>query len=128
MATRLAITAAIAVAIAGSPWLHRHRRARRQAGPAVHPPVPAELLDGASRTWLLFTTPWCAACGAVEARLRAADPRARVVTVDATAQPALAGAFAIRSAPTVLLADGDGRVQARLVGAGAVEAFVGARD
>jgi hypothetical protein len=88
------------------------------------PPVPAALLDGADRTWLLFTTPYCASCGPVEARLRAADPSARLVRVDATREPMLADAFGIRAAPTVLLADAGGRVEARLVGAAAVDRYV----
>ena len=89
-----------------------------------HPLVPASLLAGASRTWVLFTSPYCATCGPVEARLRASDPDARVVKVDATREPHLASAFSIRSAPTVLLADGAGNVTARLVGAEAVDSYV----
>ena len=89
-----------------------------------HPRVPAALLDGAPRTWVVFTTPYCASCGPVEERLRQSDPESRVVKVDATRQPVLADAFHVRSAPTVLLADGDGTVQARLVGASAVESYI----
>ena len=74
---------------------------------------------------MVFTSPYCATCGPVEARLRASDPGARVVKVDATREPALADAFSIRSAPTVLLADAEGRVTARLVGPEAVEDYVG---
>lgn len=88
------------------------------------PDVPAELVAGAERTWVVFTTPACATCGPVAERLRRDDPGARVVTVDATAEPLLAGAFHVRSSPTVLLADGRGRVQARLVGAAAVDGYV----
>jgi hypothetical protein len=85
-----------------------------------HPRVPLSLLDGASRTWVVFTTPYCASCGPVEEHLRASDPEARVVKVDSTRQPSLARAFHVRSAPTVLLADRSGEVRARLVGASAV--------
>src|SRR5205085_11399757 len=98
--------------------LHREER--------PHPRVPAALLDGAARTWVVFTTPFCASCGPVEQRLRQSDPDARVVKVDATRQPALADAFHVRSAPTVLLADHEGTVQARLVGASAVESYISA--
>jgi hypothetical protein len=114
-----------AVALAGR--LYRARGARLQAERPSHPRIPASLLDGATRTWVVFTTPYCATCGPVEARLRATDPDARVVRVDATREPHLAGAFSIRSAPTVLLADGQGNVTARLVGAEAVDAYVAAR-
>jgi hypothetical protein len=107
--------------------LYRRWRAGLVTARPLHPAVPASLLAGASRTWVLFTTPYCAACGPVEARLRASDPGARVVKVDATREPHLADAFSIRSAPTALLADADGRVAARLVGAEAVDAYMSAR-
>src|SRR2546423_1379557 len=121
MAVRLLIVAALLALFAVAPTLYRRRRF---AAPAVHPSVPAPLLDGADHTWVLFTTPWCASCGPVEEQLRASDPSARVVKVDATQDRELAGAFSVRSAPTALLADRDGRVQARLVGVEAVSQFV----
>ncbi len=92
-----------------------------------HPPVPASLRAGAERTWVVFTTPYCASCGPVEERLRSSDPGARVVRVDATREPHLVRAFAVRSAPTAVLADATGQVQARLVGSEAVERWVVAR-
>jgi hypothetical protein len=114
-----------AVALAGRVY-RAWRDGLRKEQPA-HPLVPASLLEGAARTWLVFTSPYCATCGPVEARLRALDPGARVVKVDATREPHLASAFSIRSAPTVLLADGGGNVQARLVGAEAVDAYIARR-
>lgn len=111
-----------AVALAGR--LYRARRARLQAEQPVHPLVPGTLRAGADRTWVVFTSPYCASCGPVEARLRASDPGARVVKVDATREPHLADAFSVRSAPTVLLADVDGNVLARLVGAEAVDDYL----
>ena len=90
-----------------------------------HPLVPTELVDGAERTWIVFTTPLCASCEPVKEQLAASDPRARVVSVDATREPALADAFYVRSAPTVLLADGAGEVKERLVGAAAVRRYLG---
>lgn len=121
---RLAIVAVLVGVIAVSPLLYRRRRVRLAHGPAEHPPVPTHLLAGAPRTWVLFTTPWCASCGPAETRLRQSDPDARVVKVDAVEHAGLAGAFAIRRAPTALLADRDGRVRARLVGLEAVEDYV----
>jgi thioredoxin-related protein len=47
-----------------------------------------------------------------------------VVKVDATRHVELADAFSVRAAPTALLADADGRVTARLVGAEAVDRYV----
>jgi hypothetical protein len=121
---RLVVVALLVAAFAAAPALWRRRHARLARGPAHHPPLPASLLDGAERTWVVFTTPWCASCGPVAERLRSADPVARLVTVDATRRPDLAGALAIRSAPTALLADGQGRVQARLVGVDAVDRWL----
>lgn len=118
---RALIVIAILIAIALAGRLYRSWRGRLQAHQPVHPLVPATLRDGADRTWLIFTSPYCATCDPVETRLRASDPGARVVKVDATRETHLADAFFIRSAPTVLLADGDGHVTARLVGAGAVD-------
>ncbi len=114
-----------AVALAGR--LYRSWRAGVRDDRPAHPLVPASLLAGAARTWVVFTSPYCATCGPVEDRLRASDPDARVVKVDATREPHLAAAFSIRSAPTVLLADGAGNVTARLVGAEAVDSYVAAR-
>jgi hypothetical protein len=102
-------------------------RERRRAAERVHRPlpmVPARIVAGAERTWVVFTTPYCASAGAVEARLRAYDPRARLVEIDATDDPYLANAFDVRRAPTVLLADATGRVLARLVGAEGVDDYV----
>ena len=99
--------------------------AARPVGDGV-PALPSSLLAGAARTWVVFTTPYCASCGPVERSLRDAEPDSRVVIVDATEQPALADSFHVRTAPTVLLADGSGRVSTRLVGAAAVTAFLGA--
>jgi len=90
------------------------------------PLVPATLLAGADRTWLVFTTPYCAACGPVEESLRTSNPGVRVVRVDATREPALARAFRVRSAPTAVLADAEGRVQAHLVGTDAVHRWISA--
>jgi len=104
--------------------LYRRWRSGLQAQRPSHPLVPDSLRAGSERTWVVFTSPYCATCGPVEERLRAADPDARVVKVDATREPHLAGAFSIRSAPTALLADASGNVTARLVGAEAVENYV----
>jgi len=121
---RAVIVVVILFGIALAARLYRSWRATVQADRPVHPLVPSSLLDGATRTWVLFTTPYCATCGPVEARLRESDPEARVVKVDATREPHLADAFSIRSAPTALLADGGGNVTARLVGAEAVDSYV----
>ena len=108
--------------------LYKQWRTGLQTAQPEHPTVPEALRAGAERTWVVFTSPYCATCGPVADRLRATDPAARVVKIDASREPHLADAFSIRSAPTVLLADREGRVQARLVGVEAVDDYVaGAR-
>ena len=121
---RVFVVVAILLAVGLATRLYRARRSAVLTERPHHPRVPAALLAGAERTWVLFTTPYCASCGPVEQHLRAADPVARVVKVDATAEPHLASAFRVRTAPTVVLADADGSVQARLVGADAVRRAV----
>jgi len=117
---RAVVVVAVLLAVGLGTRLYQSRRAALLAEQPRHPLVPASLLDGAARTWVLFTTPYCATCGPVEQHLRAADPDARVVKVDATREPHLADAFRVRTAPTIVLADAEGRVQQRLVGAEAV--------
>ncbi len=104
--------------------LYRQWRAGVVADAPASPLLPQSIRAGAERTWVVFTTPYCASCGPIEARLRASDPSANVVRIDASEQPKLAGAFRIRSAPTVLLADAEGRVKARLVGVAAFDDYV----
>ncbi len=124
---KFVIVAAIVLGLIIGRRMYRQWQARLQGPIARSPRVPAALLDGADRTWVVFTTPYCASCGPVKEQLAAEDPVARIVTVDATREPHLAEAFAVRSAPTVLLADRHGDVQARLVGAPAVRNYLSAR-
>lgn len=102
---------------------HLARTARLRADQAPVPVLPGELVAGSDRTWVVFTTRFCAQCAPVEALLRAREPHAQVVKVDAEREPALARAFRIHSAPTVLLANDAGVVQQRLVGADAVRGY-----
>ncbi len=115
----------ILFAIALAARLYKSWRVGIRTEQPAHPRVPETLLAGAARTWVLFTSPYCATCGPVEARLR--ETGSRVVKIDATREPHLADAFHIRSAPTVLLADAAGNVEARLVGAEAVTDYVSTR-
>jgi hypothetical protein len=124
---RAIVVLVLLFAVALAARLYKQWRMGLQTDQPDHPTVPETLRAGAERTWVVFTSPFCATCGPVADRLQASDPGARVVKVDATREPHLADAFSVRSAPTVLLADRDGRVQARLVGAEAVESYVSAR-
>jgi hypothetical protein len=117
--SRLALLLLLAAAVAVATWAWRRRDRALQA----HEPdrlVPAELLGPGDRTWVLFRTPFCATCGPAAERLRADDPGAALVEVDATRRPDLARALGVSAAPTVLLAGPDGRVQVRLSGPRAV--------
>jgi len=109
-------------------WVLARRHGRWQVGVRGEsrpvPSLPAELLSGRARTWVVFTTPFCASCRPVADLLEASDQSAGVVVVDATREPQLAETFLVRSAPTALLADASGEVQARLVGMDAVSAYV----
>lgn len=124
---KLVLVVAIVLGLIIGRRLYVQYQARLQAPTAITRRVPPELLDGAARTWIVFTTPLCASCGPVRDQLAADDPSARIVTVDATREPHLAEAFEVRSAPTVVLADARGEVQARLVGAPAVRNYLAAR-
>ncbi len=121
---RLLVVVVLAFAVLLVARLFRQWRSSVRRDAPATPLVPLSIRAGAERTWVIFTTPLCASCGPIEARLRASDPDANVVRIDATQQPRLSNAFKVRSAPTVLLADVDGRVKARLVGAEAFDRYV----
>ena len=124
---KFVVVAAIVLALIVGRRMYVQWQARLQRHPASSPRIPSELLGDADRTWVVFTTPFCASCGPMKEQLAEQDPLAEIVTVDATREPRLADAFAVRSAPTVLLADRGGNVQARLVGAPAVRDYLSAR-
>ncbi len=121
---RAVVVVALVAVLALATMAYRRWQARVAADRPDHPAVPDALRAGAERTWVVFTSPYCATCGPATDRLRASDPGARVVTVDATLEPTLAASFSVRRAPTAVLADGRGRVTTRLVGAEAVERYV----
>ena len=114
---KILVVVTILVGIVLAKRLYRQWRHRIETAAPVHPRVPARLLGAHDRTWLVFTTPYCATCGPVIERIRALHPGAHVVKVDATVEVALADAFSVKAAPTVLLADSLGTVEARIVGA-----------
>jgi hypothetical protein len=115
MAARLLLVLVLAGAVAVMAALHRRRAARLHL-PVTVPPLPGDVTDGADRTWVVFTTPYCATCGPVKERIGSVDPGARIVEVDVADRPDLARTYHVRSAPTVLLADHAGQVLIRLVG------------
>jgi hypothetical protein len=118
--TRVLVLLAVLAAIGGVALVYARatRRDAERGGDGL-PPLPGALLAGPT-TWVIFTTPYCASCAAVEAELHRAFPDDAVVTVDATIDVELADRYHVRRAPTVLRADARGAVTERLVGADAV--------
>jgi hypothetical protein len=113
-------------------WRQRHavrvaprRRSGRRPSPGTPPLVPAALLRGADRTWVVFTTRRCRVCREVAARLRRWEPESQVTEVDAAREPRLVEAFGVGRLPAVLLADRYGQVTARLIGLREIETFTG---
>ena len=124
---KFVLVAAIVLGLILGRRLYVQYQARLQAPVQVTQRVPPELLSGAERTWIVFTTPLCASCGPVKEQIELEDPSGRIITIDATREPHLAEAFDVRTAPTVVLADATGEVRARLVGAPAVRDYLAAR-
>ena len=100
----LVVLAVVALAFAVRVALSRRARWSAQA-PLPGARFPQWVTEGAERTWVVFTTPYCAACGPIVEQLHASDPDARVVEVDATRHVGLAREFSVRAAPTVFEAD-----------------------
>jgi thioredoxin 2 len=74
-----------------------------------------------------FWAAWCGPCQAMAPQFAAAakslEPQVRLAKVDTEAEPALAGRFAVRSIPTLVLLQG-GRELARQAGAQGSEQIV----
>jgi hypothetical protein len=101
----------------------RWPRGRDRTGPLFPLPlVPAAVLRGADRTWVVFTSADCERCRAIAGRLRSAEPASQVTEVDTRREPRMAEAFRVDQLPAVLLANRYGQVEARFVGRDAVEA------
>jgi hypothetical protein len=119
---RLVVVALVLMLVVVAARMYRDRRARAAwTGPRR---IPVRLLGRAERTWVVFTSPYCATCGPLVELLRRSDPAADVVTVDAGRELALAREFHVLSAPTTVLADADGRVISRFVGSRPVHRFL----
>lgn len=110
--TRLALALALAALVALVAWAARRARRRGIQPRDVSglPPLERDVLGDAERTWIVFTTAFCAACGPTAERLRAGHPNDRVVTLDVADRPDLARRYGIRRAPTVMLVGADGTI------------------
>ncbi len=89
-------------------------------------PVLPDCLRGPGRTWVVFSTEFCATCGPVAARLRFLHPDDTVRTVMVEGEAALTDTYAVRTAPTLLEVDRDGNVVHSVAGAEPVLRYVGA--
>jgi hypothetical protein len=78
-------------------------------------PLPTALQAQGAR-WVVFSTEYCAVCPSVVAEIEQNRPGERVVVLDVGENLDLAARYKVRRAPTVLRADGDGAVLARLSG------------
>lgn len=114
MLLRLLLVAVLVVAVLVTARVYLRARSK-----------PVDLLDlppldgdvaGDNATWVIFTTEYCATCEPVKERIGRLDPTADLVEVDVARRPDLAHRYQVRSAPTVLFASSNGRVQARFVG------------
>lgn len=118
----LVVAALAMVMVAAHVGARRLERRRRTTDSGAVPPVPADLLERESgrAEMLLFTGPWCAACGPVREELAAVHGPGAVVEVDVSRHPDLAERYDIRTTPTLLVVGEDGAVRRRLAGAPAV--------
>jgi len=130
--------------LAGALLTYRYRRSSADdvtrgavdaAGDSLWPALPADVTadarDDRGRampTWVIFTTPLCVSCTAVQHDLERSFPHHLVRKIDATERPDLADRYEVRRAPTTILADASGRVVERLVGPEAVRDFIGTLD
>lgn len=73
---------------------------------------------------MVFSNPECRTCRTFAERLRTAEPGSRVTEVDTRREPRLAEAYRVTQVPAVLLANRYGQVEARLIGASAIEAAI----
>jgi len=83
-------------------------------------------MRGDGPQWVVFSTEYCAVCPSVVAEIESRRPGERVVVLDVAEHLDLASLYKVRRAPTVLRAEGDGSVVARLAGVDAVRAELAA--
>jgi Thioredoxin len=95
-----------------------------ETGAHLWPLLPEELGASRTATWVIFSTPLCVSCGAVQAQLERSFPHHRVLKIDATERPDLADLYHVRRAPTTIVADANGTIVERFVGPQAVADFI----
>jgi hypothetical protein len=120
-ATVLAVVALVALCAL---LYQRSRRIDMGRGASGWPPLPARLVGASDATWVIFTTPLCVSCDAVEADLQLRFPSQAIEKIDATTDTDLARSYGVKRAPTVLRADARGSITARLVGVEGVRSYL----
>lgn len=111
--TRLVVVLVIVAGVALIGALYRRSHSLHAARPLDAHPIETDITAGAARTWVVFTTKYCATCEPTIERLRKDDPDARFVRLDVAERPDLARRYDVRTAPTVLLAAADGTILER---------------
>lgn len=114
---RILIVVGLVVAFAAAKWWYDRRSAALADRSALDLPTLPTRLRGPGRTWIVFATEYCATCGPVAERLRDLHPDDTVHKVMVEAEPALADAYAVRTAPTLLEVDPTGVVVHSVAGA-----------
>ena len=110
---RLLVMLGLVTVVAVIAFASRWARARSAARPRPMPPLDRTLTADTPRTWVVFTTQYCATCEPTMERIKRSDPNAQVLKIDVADRPDLARRYDVRRAPTVLVADEDGTIRAR---------------
>ncbi len=123
---RIVIVVALLAAFGAAKFLYDRRTAAVADRSSLDLPMIPERLRGPGRTWLVFSTEFCATCGPVTERIRALHPDDTVHKVMVEDNVPLADSFRVQTAPTLVEADGNGTVVRSVAGAEHVLRYVDA--
>lgn len=65
---------------------------------------------------LFFSTSWCGPCKSLKPLMESLQMQIPITFIDADASPQTSAEYSVRSVPTIILIDGNGREKGRLVG------------
>lgn len=117
---RLLIVLGLIAAFVVAKAAHDRRAARLADRSSLELPELPDRWRGPGRTWVVFATEYCATCRPVTERLQALHPDDTVHKIMVEEETALADAFVVRTAPTLLEVDATGNVVHSVAGAEAV--------
>ncbi len=123
---RLLVVAGLAAVFLAAKVLHERRTAALADRSSLDLPALPEHLRGPGRTWVVFATEFCATCGPVTDRLRSLHPDDTVHKILVEGEVALAEAYKVRTAPTLLEVDRAGAIVHSVAGAEPVLRYVDA--